>query len=83
MKIAIILLAVVAAFIWGYNVSSLTPRIYTTDNDAVKSVCDYSHNYQGIKGAGEWEQACGLAQDATNTEYLCDKTLTTCWVENK
>lgn len=47
--------------------------------DAVKAVCDYAHNQTN----GETEEACGRAQDASNTEYLCDKNGNNCWVEVK
>lgn len=32
---------------------------------------------------GASEAACGSAQDATHTEFLCDKTGAYCWLEVK
>ena len=48
---------------------------------AVMDICNYSRTVQ----SGEWEEACGMAQDSSNTEFLCsDTTITaTCWVEVK
>lgn len=43
------------------------------------SVCLTAHTQ--VSGASE--QACGRAQDATHTEFLCDKTNAYCWLEVK
>jgi hypothetical protein len=45
----------------------------------VQTICDKAHN----EVSGQSEQACGDAQDRTNTEYLCNQTGTSCWVEEK
>lgn len=50
--------------------------------ELVQLVCDNAHNE--INGASE--QACGLAQDQTHTEYLCDhykNVPDVCYVEAK
>lgn len=54
-----------------------TARVLST----VKAVCDISHDSQ----SSELEIACGKAQDASHTEYLCKTTSDTssdCWVED-
>lgn len=47
----------------------------------VKEVCDYARNTIN----GESEEACGIAQDVSQTEYLCNHTAVDnyCWVEDK
>jgi hypothetical protein len=48
---------------------------------AVKNICDAAH----VEASDESEQACGDAQDATGTEYLCSGPTANadCWVEVK
>lgn len=48
---------------------------------AVYDVCSYSRTVN----SGDWEEACGMAQDSTETEFICEsiKSNARCWVENK
>lgn len=50
-------------------------------NRTVKSVCDYARGHDD----GESEEACGIAQDQSSTEYVCDSRNIDahCWVERK
>lgn len=72
----LVLVAIEFAFIAGmYN---------PIENNAVATVydiCSYSRTVQ----SGEWEEACGMAQDSSNTEFLCSsiKDNAHCWVESK
>ena len=59
------------AFFIGYFVCFITDPI-PDGRDVVDAVCDYGHTYNEIEGAGAWEDACGLAQDSINAEYICD-----------
>lgn len=60
---------------------SAPQRIDTRVLTVVKAICDHSR----VIMDGEAENACGIAQDTTNTEYLCRSYSTTvdCWVEDK
>lgn len=53
----------------------------TRVNDTVKAICDYSRSVI----SGEAEEACGIAQDRSQTEYICTSVNPTadCWVEDK
>jgi hypothetical protein len=46
--------------------------------EMVQLVCMRAHN----ETDGDSEEACGLAQDQTRTEFLCSRS-GTCWVEQK
>lgn len=54
------------------------------ENKAVAAVYDICSHSRTVL-SGEWEEACGMAQDASSTEFLCNGiTITaTCWVESK
>ena len=54
--------------LWGYNIGTLEPRVMSSNHDAVQAVCDYAHNHT----SGASEEACGIAQDKTHTQYTCD-----------
>lgn len=43
------------------------------------TICNQAHN----EVSGSSEEACGRAQDQTNTEFLCDHTGNNCWIESK
>lgn len=48
----------------------------------VKAICDISH----VSDDGALEDACGAAQDASNTEYICEQpnsTVNFCHVDDK
>lgn len=54
----------------------------------VEAVCDYSRD----RVSGELEEACGIAQDTSNTVYRCPKgkdganysaPTSQCWVEDR
>lgn len=49
--------------------------------NVVEDICDYSRSVV----SGEWEEACGMAQDTAEAEYICDSVNPTadCWVEDK
>ena len=77
-KILYLVIAVLAVVVvYQYNGAQHELRIAKIEY--VQHLCDRAHTE--ISGASEVE--CGNAQDRTNTEYLCDKTGTTCWVEEK
>ncbi len=50
-----------------------------TTERTVQAVCDYSRSISSEHA----EKACGIAQDTSNTEYLCNQSASTCWVETK
>lgn len=64
MKKALFCLAIAASMLWGYNIGTLTPRVYT-ELHVMEEICDYSSTVQ----SGDWEEACGLAQDASGRTY--------------
>lgn len=78
---AVLVLLIVAEF--SYIAGMFNPMLSSTNNDAVLAVCEQSR----LVNSGEWEEACGIAQDNTNTEFLCEardnNPGTRCWVENK
>lgn len=45
----------------------------------VQQTCDQLHTTPSSRSY----EACGDAQAATNTEYLCNHANTSCWVESK
>jgi hypothetical protein len=49
--------------------------------ELVYDVCSYSRGVQ----SGDWEEACGKAQDAARATYRCEThdTDSHCWVEKK
>lgn len=90
MKAFIIVLAAVLATVVAtiavhcivYAILSSAPQ--ETDyrvNKTVKAVCDYSRSII----SGEAEEACGIAQDQSNTEYICSSYAVdaVCWIEDK
>lgn len=81
MKGFIVVALILAVGIWAYNFGTMNPRVVSTNNTVVKSICDYSRTVH----SGDWEEACGMAQDNSSTEYRCDSTAATarCWVEEK
>ena len=44
----------------------------------VQTVCDIANH----EISGESEEACGDVQSQTNTEYICNYSGTSCWVES-
>lgn len=81
MKPVLHILAAACIAVWSYNLGTLTPQVVSTDNSAVYEICMTSHNYIN----GPLEEACGAAQDATSTEFICNDTEVNahCWVEDK
>lgn len=72
------LLVVIGLMIWAYVFGAYSgPR--TDGLTVVESICGYSRTVQ----SGEWEDACGVAQDSINAEYICDKEVHRCWAELK
>lgn len=64
MKAALFCLALATALLWGYIIGSLEPRVYT-ERFVMQEICDYSATIQ----SGEWEEACGLAQEVAGARY--------------
>ncbi len=75
-------LVVLGVGVWCYNIGAMFGN-RDQGLTVVNAVCDYSHNLQGVEGAGAWEDACGKAQDSINAEYICNKGLTQCQAELK
>lgn len=71
-------LVVLGVGIWCYNIGVMFGN-RDQGLTVVEAVCDYSHNID----SGEWEDACGKAQDSINAEYICNKGLTECQAELK
>lgn len=49
-------------------------------------ICDKAHNESAVPMGdpfGDDEAECGKLQQQTNTEYLCNKAGTGCWLELK
>lgn len=69
----IALIVVGAIVIWG----ACSIAFNAGRADTTYKVCNTSHMIID----GEWERACGLVQDASDTEFLCDDTK--CWAEAK
>lgn len=44
--------------------------VATSEHEIVRAVCDYAYNTD----SGESEQACGIAQDVSNTVYTCTRS---------
>lgn len=66
-KVLFVLLLIEVAYIAG----SLTPMLMDKSQPLAQKICDYSN---GVKEyPNDWEEACGMAQDVTNTEYTCYK----------
>lgn len=55
-----------AGLIWGFNVGALTPRVYTTDQQVMQEICDYSYQVDD----GKLEEACGIAKNIVGEEYV-------------
>lgn len=72
------ILVVLGVGVWGYNLGAFFGN-RDQGLTVVNAVCDYSHNID----SGEWEDACGKAQDSINAEYICNKGLTQCQAELK
>lgn len=62
--VLVFILAIAAGLIWGYIIGALTPLVYT-DKNVMEAICDYSSTVR----SGEWEDACGLAQDVSGEAY--------------
>lgn len=77
-KYLVFVLVVCSVGIWAYFFGELDGR-RTDGLTVVEAVCDYSHNVD----SGAWEDACGLAQDSINAEYICDSKGITCQAEMK
>ena len=66
-------LLVANAMLGSYLIGTLEPRVIATDNHAVQAICEYSASVR----SGEWEEACGLAQDVSNIPYKDRRSTTT------
>lgn len=66
-----------------YAILNSAPQENTTRvNETVKAICDWSRDMQ----SGAAEEACGIAQDKSMTEYMCpsyDAPNIKCWIEDK
>jgi glycerol uptake facilitator-like aquaporin len=49
--------------------------------NTVEDICDYSRSVV----SGEWEEACGMAQDTAGVEYICSSfdPSADCYVKDK
>jgi hypothetical protein len=65
--------------VWGYNIGTLNPHVIGLDYSAVKQICDYAHTSNNPNDT----EVCRITENATNSEYLCNSTGTSCWVESK
>lgn len=73
--IALIVLMITAPTVIGDFINANKEH----DIAQVKATCDYSRTVV----SGYYEELCGRLQDQTNTEYICNATVTDCWVESK
>lgn len=74
--------ATIAVHYIVYAILSSAPQENATRvNDTVKAICDYSRSVI----SDEAEEACGIAQDESQTEYICSSYAvdTACWIEDK
>lgn len=69
LRLAVILIVMVAG-VWAYLAGTLTPQVYNDNGNVVQAICNYSHSIT----SGDWEDACGLAQNVSGEQYQC----TTC-----
>ena len=79
MKYAFAIITLVLGVVIINQYRDATQQLGTSKHEYVQTVCDIAHD----EYSGESEQKCGDAQDQTNTEYLCNHSGTTCWVEDK
>lgn len=72
-------MAILAAFMWGYNIGTLDPRIYTYDDQAALQICGFSRTVN----SGEWEEACGAALNAAGGTLECESQhkAAKCWIK--
>lgn len=73
------LLIVVLLAVFGFEMIQIGEQQQIRHQQQALAICQTAHNE--INGASE--QACGNAQDATHTEFLCDSTGKYCWLEIK
>jgi hypothetical protein len=80
---AAIVTAFLAAYIGGILALRATNRAEQLKQakgvELTSLVCFRAHSELN----GDSEEACGLAQTVTNTEFLCSHGKSACWVEQK
>lgn len=74
---------IVIVALYSYLAGMFNPALVSTNHDAVFAVCSQSR----LVDSGEWEAACGMAQDESDTEFICEANnnnpSTHCWVTTK
>lgn len=74
-----------------YSIIALLLLAFAVINQQIGKQLQISHQHQAFnicltahsEISGASEAACAKAQDATGTEFLCDKTNAYCWLEVK
>ena len=86
-KAVMFIIAGIVAFLLPYHLVYFLFKIAPQENEVrvnytVKSICDWSRSVQ----SRDAEKACGIAQDKSQTEYLCpsyNAPNNKCWIEDK
>lgn len=77
--IIFVTLMLMATGIWSYNLGTMTTLVEPKHSagDIAQEVCDASRGTI----SGEFEEACGIALDAAEVNYICKSSNGPCYVE--
>jgi hypothetical protein len=77
-SLGLVLVAILLC-VFGFEMIQIGKQQQIAQQHQAYNVCLAAHE----EISGNSETACANAQDATHTEFLCDKTNTYCWLEVK